>query len=119
MNVVEGFRIGRKCEAAQVASWKYVGQSLALLSIQQFKSPSTFSALLYFIEQQPTVRRDANGFDCSVWSSTPQRRIDEYLVRSVDPFTYEYRRLFLSRRTLSEEVPSASLLKQVVGLNVE
>src|SRR5579862_1284682 len=119
MNVIKSCRIGSKCKAAQVAAWKYIRQNLLLLNIQQFESPSTFSSLLYFIEQQPAIRRNAKGFDRSVRSGTPQRWRDKYLIHSVGTIPYAYGRLFLSRRTLSEEVSIANLLKQVKGFDIE
>ena len=75
MNVVEGFRIRRKCEAAQIPSRKDVGQSLALLDIQQLEGSRALSTFFDLVEQQTAIGRNTKRPDCGVRSRAAQRRI--------------------------------------------
>jgi hypothetical protein len=119
MNVVEGLRIWRKCEAAQIAPRKYVGQSLARLNIQQLKYSRALSPLLNLIKQQAAIGRNPKRFYCGVWSCAPKRRIDENLIRSVTALAETNAGLLLPHDAFSEEISATNLLQRVIRFNVE
>ena len=119
VNVIEASRVGRKRKAPQVAAGKHIGQGFPALDVQQFKCSGSFPSFFHFIQEQPSIRRNAKWFDCRVFSTTPFCGIDEKAVFSIRTFTHEDAGLFLAGKAFAKEIPLADFLDGVVGLHIQ
>ena len=119
VNVVEALRIGRKCEASQVATGKHIGQGLSALDVQQFKCPGSFSSFFDFVQEEPSIRRDAKRFDCRMLSGAPFCRVDQKAIFSIRTFAQIDAGLFLAGKSLAKEIPLPDFLDGIVGLHIQ
>jgi len=119
VDVVEGSRIGLKCKTPRTAEGQHIGKALPASDVQELEHSCSLTPLLELIEEQVAIGGDTDRDYGRVLTRSTLSRIDEQLVNAFQTLAEINARLFLPRKTLSEEIPLLSLENRVVGLNVK
>jgi hypothetical protein len=95
MGVVKTGRIGCKAEPALDTTGQRIRQNLAGFDITQLVPGGSLASLLYFVQEQPAVRGNADGIDGRVDPSALPSGVNQQLIVVPPDFAHIDATLFL------------------------